>query len=404
MRNARLWRLIAGALSSPWTLFTVAFLVRVIVAGQLLPAHAARGFYEQNEPARIAWNVVSGKGFSSPWPHTPLAPTAQQPPVYPYLLAGIFKLTGPYTYTSLCLAVALNAIFSALTAVLILKLGKRWFGPFVAVVAAWIWALWLYEVVVSIRLWESALSGLLLVLGLWLLGKLSDAAAMPHWLLFGGLAGVAALTNTTLLPVFACCWVWLWIVQRGASRKPWLASVAICLLVLAPWTLRNYATFHRLIPVRDNFGLELWIGNHEGVTHLYDFRGGFPLVDPTEYNQLGEIRFMESKRAVAMEFIRQHPGEFVRLCGQRLVSFWTAPNAFVWLPISLLAGLGAMLALWRKGIGVAPYAIGLGIFPLVYYVTHPWSTYRHPIEPVMILLAVYAVSEVGNVLRVRKSL
>jgi 4-amino-4-deoxy-L-arabinose transferase-like glycosyltransferase len=396
-------RLMAGAVSSPWTLFTVAFLVRVIVAGQLLPTHAAGGFYEQNEPARIAWAVVSGYGYSSPWPHTPLAPTAQQPPLYPYLLAGIFKLTGAYTYASLCLAVALDAVFSALTAVLILQLGKRWFGAFVAVVAAWIWACWLYEVVVSIRLWESSLSGLLLVLGLWLLGKLANSAGISHWLLFGGLAGVAALTNTTLLPVFVCFWVWLWIAQRGAFRKHWLASVAICLLVLAPWTVRNYATFHRLIPVRDNFGLELWIGNYEGVTHLYDFRGGFPLVDPTEYNQLGEIRFMETKRQIAVRFIRQHPGEFLRLCGQRFFDFWTAPNPYVWLPIALLAWLGALLALRRKGSAVA-CVIVLVVFPLIYYVTHSWSTYRHPIEPVMVLLGVYGVVEVARGLRVGKSI
>jgi hypothetical protein len=402
MRNARPLRLIGGALSSPWVLFTVAFVVRIAVAGQLLPGNAARGFYEQNEPARIAWAVVSAHGYSSPWPHTPLAPTAQQPPVYPYLLAGIFKLSGAYSYTSLCLAVALNAIFSSLTAVIILQLGKRSFGAVVGTLAAWIWACWIYEVVVSIRLWESALSGLLLMLGLWLLATLPESG-LPRWLLFGGLAGVAALTNTTLLPVFAGFWIWLWIVQRGAFRKRWLASVAICLVVLTPWTVRNYVTFDRIIPLRDNFGLELWVGNHEGVTHLYDFRGGFPLVDPTEYNQLGEIRFMETKREVAMEFIRRHPGEFLRLCGQRFFSFWTAPNLRVWLPITLLAWLGGVLAVRKKATHAVPCLIVLVVFPLVYYVTHPWSTYRHPIEPVMVLLGVYGVVETGSRFGLRKS-
>lgn len=402
MRDGRLLRLIGGALSSPWVLFTVAFVVRIGVAGQLLPSNAARGFYEQNEPARIAWAVVSGYGYSSPWPHTPLAPTAQQPPVYPCLLAGIFRLTGAYSYTSLWIAVGLNAAFSALTAVMILQLGKRGFGAVVGPLAAWIWACWIYEVVVSIRLWESALSGLLLMLGLWLASTLTESK-WPRWILFGLLAGVAALTNATLLPVFGGIWIWLWLVHRSGGRKRWIASVATCVLVLVPWTARNYATFHRLIPIRDNFGLELWVGNHEGVTHLYDFRGGFPLVDPAEYNQLGEIRFMETKRDIAVQFIREHPREFLRLSGQRLFNFWTAPEARVWLPITLLAWLGGVLAGWKKGSDAFPCLIVLVVFPLVYYVTHPWSTYRHPIEPVMILLGVYAVVETGSRVRFRKS-
>lgn len=394
MRLARLGPLVSAAIGSPWVVFLVALLVRLIVAGQLLASPGEHVFYLKAEPARIAWALVSGHGFSSPWPNTPLAPTAQQPPVYPLLLAAIFAVTGAYSFTSLCIAVGLDAIFSALTAVAILHLGKRYFGLWTGVLAGWIWACWIYAVVVSLRLWESSLSGLLLAAGLLLLGKLSEGTRLRHWLLFGALAGIAALTNTTLLAVFFCFWLWLWAVRRDHDRSFAMkgsASVLVCLLVLLPWTVRNYVTFHRFIPIRDNFGLELWIGNHEGVTYLYDFHGSFPLSDPTEYNRLGEIAFMETMRNTALQFIAHHPRQFLLLCGQRFVYFWTTPRFELWLPISLLAWLGAGLALWRKGLAAVPCAIVLAVFPLVYYVTHPWSTYRHPIEPVMILLLAYAV-------------
>jgi len=36
-------------------------------------------------------------------------------------------------------------------------------------------------------------------------------------------------------------------------------------LVLIPWTARNYAAFGRLVPIKDNFGLELWLGNNPDV-------------------------------------------------------------------------------------------------------------------------------------------
>ena len=97
-------------LNSPLAIFIVALLARLRVIQQLVPGNSWRGFYANNESARIAWSVASGFGFSSPWPRTPLLPTAVEPPVYPYLLSGIFKLAGTYSDLSLWLAVELNAV------------------------------------------------------------------------------------------------------------------------------------------------------------------------------------------------------------------------------------------------------------------------------------------------------
>src|SRR5579864_4194856 len=132
--------------------------IRFWAASQLLPQKAGSFFYRNNEPARIAWALVTGHGYSSPWPNTPLLPTAQQPPGYPLLVAGIFKLFGTYTVPALWAGLLLNMVFAALTAVVILQLGRRHFGTLVGVLACWVWACWLYEAAVSIRLWENALS------------------------------------------------------------------------------------------------------------------------------------------------------------------------------------------------------------------------------------------------------
>ncbi|HTA24632.1 MAG TPA: hypothetical protein VK763_13955 [Terriglobales bacterium] len=374
---------------SPRVVFLVALTIRVWVLSQFLPQKAWKYFYRYNEPSRIAWALVSGYGYSSPWPNTPLAATAQQPPIYPFLVAGIFKLAGAYSYRSLWIAVGLNAVLSSLTAVMILRLGKRDFGSLVGVLAAWVWACWMYEAAVAVRLWESSLSTLLLLLALLMLPKLKVPSA-ALWLLFGFLAAVTALTNTTLLSVFLFFWIWLWIScrQRGRScGRLLLASVGVFVLVLLPWTIRNYEVFHRLMPVRDNFGLELWIGNHEGEARLNgdDFQRMV-----AEYSRLGELRFMDTKGQVATEFIRQHPGSFLRLSAQRFYRFWTAPDGSVWILLSVLAWCGMFTALRRKGLIAAPYAIVMAIFPFVYYLTHNGGWYRHPVEPVILLLAVYA--------------
>jgi hypothetical protein len=398
MRSERLLQTATTLANSPRVIFAIALLARLRVVYQLVPTSAWHYFYGYNEFARIAWAVVTGHGYSSPWPNTPLAPTAVEPPVYSYLLAGIFKLAGAYTYASLWIAVGLNAVLSALTAVLILHLGRRLFGTPTGVLAAWLWSCWLYEAAVSVRLWESSLSALLLAIALLQLPKLAESDRISDHLLFGALAGVAVLTNTTLLAVFVFFWMWLCIgkLRRGASpRRPVLASIAVCLLVLFPWTIRNFTTFRRVIPVRDNFGLELWIGNHADVAS--QFPREFPAIDPTEYNREGEIRFMEAKRQIALQFIRQHPGEFLGLSAHRFLKFWTAPEDSAWWIVSLLAWTGMVFALWRKRFDAVPYAIVLLIFPVIYYITHTFSSYRHPAEPAIILLAAYALASAAEI-------
>jgi hypothetical protein len=394
MKSARLLRTVALAVSSPSLVFLVALIARLWVLSQLLPANAWRDFYAYNEFARIAWAMVSGYGYSSPWANTPLAATAVEPPIYAYLLAGIFKLAGAYSYISLWIGVGLNAVLSACTAVLILRIGKRDFNPATGILAAWVWSAWIYEAAVAVRLWESGLSALFLMIAWLWLPHLAGTTRPSRWLQFGVLAGVAALTNTTLLSVFPFFWFWLWISQRRQGRSCWRvlsASVGIFVLTLVPWTIRNYARFNQLMPIRDNFGLELWIGNHEGATEVHQYPDAFPILDPTEYNRMGEIPFMRAKRRIAAQFIRQHPGEFLRLTVRRCLRFWTKPERTVWPLISVLAWIGMGLALKRKRLQAAPYAILLIVFPLIYYITHSFPTYRHPIEPVLLLLAMYAV-------------
>lgn len=362
------------------------------------------GFYQYNEPSHIASELASGLGFSSPWPNTPILPTAQQPPLYPLVVAAIFKLTGIYSYSSLWLIVGLNALISAFTGVLILRIGRRDFDAPTAVLAAWIWACWVYEATVSIRLWESTLATFLLMLGILLFPKMEDSGNFRPWLLFGVLTGAAALTNTTLLSVLPLFWLCLWLIyreRRESCTRVLLLSVTACLLVMLPWTIRNYRMFHRLIPIRDNFGLELWVGieldSRPKPAVKRPFPLDFPLSNPSEYNRLGEQAFMESRTQFAIEFIRANPLEYLRVVWVRCIRFWCQPEDRAWPVISVLAWIGTFLALRKKRASAWPYFIVLFAFPLVYYITHTFPTYRQPIEPVMLLLAAYAVTSAGYV-------
>jgi hypothetical protein len=386
MRNEDLSGNIWRWVQSPVVVFVLALAIRLALASQMLPQKAGQYFFERNEAAHIAWAVSTGHGFSSPWPDTPFLPTAQQPPLYPLLLAGIFKLCGVYSYRSLWIAIVLNASFAALTAVAILGIGKRVFCPAVGVLAAWTWSCLLLEAAASDRLWESSLSALLLITAVALLPKLKSSSHLPGWLLFGVLAGLAALNNTSLIAVFPFFWVWLWYAHRRrgeSANRALLSSIAVCVLVLVPWTIRNYAVFHQFIPIRDNVGLELWVGNRHDTD--------FSIENVAEFNRLGEVRFMQTKRDLALQSIRAHPGQFVRAMAWRSYRYWVAPDGSVWRWISLLAWIGMVVMVRREKFDAVPFAIVLLVFPIIYYVTHSHVTYRYPIEPEILLCAAYAV-------------
>ena len=66
------------------------------------------------EMGRVARSVALGQGFSNPYGGN-TGPTAWEPPLYPYLMAGVFKLFGIYTYASAWVLLMINSLFAALT-------------------------------------------------------------------------------------------------------------------------------------------------------------------------------------------------------------------------------------------------------------------------------------------------
>ena len=361
--------------------------MRLLVAVLLLRAHNPQLLYAGNENAHIAANLAAARGFSAPYANAPIAPTAQQPPLYPILLAAIFKLEGSFTLTSLAIALAVNCLAGALTAVLILRAGQQYFPPGVGLVAGWLWAVWPYEALVAMPLANYALSALFAMAWLLYVPNLLRSERKRPWVAAGAFAGAGLLLNPSLgvLPVASIPWMHS---RRGLPVRIVLA-MATCVLVVVPWTLRNYRTLHRLIPVRDNFGLELFLGNRPGMSGTVDFTEDFPTLDARRYAELGEVRFMDEKQEQALAFIREQPLQFLARLVRRIFAFWTAPVPYWWAILSALSWWGAVLALRQpreREVGVFLLLIFL-LMPAVYYLTHFWPTYRHPIEPLMLLAA-----------------
>src|SRR5438270_7959875 len=115
--------------ASPWIIFSAALATRLSCVLFIFRTYfGPHLLFVQNEPAHVASALVSGFGFSSPYAGAPIAPTAQQPPLYPLILAAIFKIFGSSTNASAYAAVGLNVVAGAVTAVVLYRVGKLYFN------------------------------------------------------------------------------------------------------------------------------------------------------------------------------------------------------------------------------------------------------------------------------------
>jgi hypothetical protein len=129
------------------------------------------------------------------------------------------------------------------------------------------------------------------------------------------------------------------------------------------------------------------------------------------FQQLGEIGFMDEKKREFEQFLAAHPGKVLRFTIERVGYFWAAPPQAtivagyeLWyarhtefLLAALFAFAGLILMVRRKNPYrwlLAPFLI---IYPLPYYLVNPFPRYKHPIEPVMLLLIVYLLWESKSV-------
>ena len=372
------------------------------------------------EAGAIAWSLASGNGFSHPFQGYDL-PTGWLAPVFPALWSIGFWLFDPnLSDRGVYFGQLMNCAFSAFTCWPIHWLGRRLFSARVGLAAAWVWVFMPLAILFPLEwVWDQSLSALALALLLCVTYQLRNLPADSlAWSGYGLLWGFAALLNPTLCVMLPFLLGWL-AVRRRAERHavlyPAFKAVLLFLLCILPWTARNYFVLDGFVFVKSNFGLELWLGNNPQVPSddvyapqlhpMNNFKELLPLVFS------GEPGYMRARQRAALRFMREHPRTWLQLVARRVLDTWTASNDSrhdKWMAalhlgraeiafctaFSVLAILGCILALGSGWAERLPLVFCVAIFPVPYYLTHTTLRYRHPIDPVLTLLAVWAVARV----------
>lgn len=364
------------------------------------------------ETGNIAQALAQGKGFSDLF-RQGTGPTAWLTPVYPLILAGIFRVFGIFTVRSFLTAVTLNIVFSAATCVPIFFAGRKIAGTGLGATASWMWAAYPNAMVVAFWwIWDTCLTTLLAALLFWFTLKLAETQRWRDWCLYGLLWGLALMTNPALASLLPFMIGWA-IYRAGPARRRGMALVGLAVLMTVlccmPWTARNYVVFHRFVPLRSALPFALWLAHNKVWDPHTPWYWRVTAYEQTaDYKRMGENAFMQQKWNDAVKFIRAHPALELRLFQRRFVAFWTGfPAPFegfasakslstqIVIVVNFLVALGTLAGLVAAWIQLRRHAFLLSAFPVafpwIYYATQPYLRYRLPIDPVLLLLTAIAL-------------
>ncbi len=362
------------------------------------------------EMGRIGRSIALGQGFSNPYGGN-TGPTAWEPPLYPYLMGGVFKLFGVYTYASAWVLLTINSLLAALTCVPVYLIAERMFGERVALWSAGTWALLPYVWYWSIHwLWDTTFTPLVLCLIFLIALEMEELPGSRGWVVFGGLWGVGALANPSMLTFLPFCGLWIWRqrFKRGLRSLAGVAvSSAVFFLVLSPWLIRNYEVFGHFVFLRDDFGLQLRLGNWKGADGMLMayLQPSQNTLEFEKFQRMGEQAYSADCERLGVEWIRRNPEQFAVISLKRFFYFWNgvpretsslAPVDFrssLFLASSVLGVWGLGRALRQKRRGAWLFAGLLLTYPTTYYFVFPSARYRHAIEPELFILVVFLISQ-----------
>jgi 4-amino-4-deoxy-L-arabinose transferase-like glycosyltransferase len=329
-------------------------------------------------------------------------------------MAAVFRLFGIYSYASAWTLLTINSLAAALTVIPIFLIARRTFGERVAIWSAWAWALNPYVWYWSIHwIWDTTFTPLILSCIFWVTLELQESRELNDWLRFAGLWGIGALANPSMLAFLPFCGLWIWRqrYKNGLPSVPGIVlSSTIFFLVLSPWLVRNYEVFGRFVFLRDDFGLQFRLGNSqsaEGMLMAY-LQPNLNKLELEKFERMGELAYAEDCKRLAFEWIRENPGRFAVVSLKRFFYYWNgvpkpSDSHLPWdfrnsafLAWSLLAIGGAIRAVREKVQGAWLFAGLLLAYPTTYYFVFPHARYRHPIEPELLILAVFLLLEAGQ--------
>ncbi|HDL63870.1 MAG TPA: hypothetical protein ENH12_00625, partial [Proteobacteria bacterium] len=296
--------------------------------------------------------------------------------------------------------ILVQSLLSALTCGLVYLIARAIYSPTAALIAAGLTALYPGLIFYSTQLLSETLFIFLLYSAAAIFYRVRNQRG--KWIILGMILGLASLCRPIalpltilLLPFFA------WNLTHGIRR--WLLVFFCALLIIIPWTGRNYHIHHHLVLLTTYGGANLWLGNYPGATGYIGTPEGIQTL--LRKKGISEPEKDALCYRKALSFISRHPGRFLGLSVKRFFLFWnpipekqcgpdrlqgkdTLYRIVVTVSFSillLLAGIGAAVTsrLWKKAWFLLVLIFYFPAILMFYYIS---LRYRLPIIPALAIL------------------
>jgi hypothetical protein len=341
LSRSRIWLAIRGfSPGLPHYLFAAVFLLRLVALLHLsksplfLPASGDMHFYNEWAQRILHGEVAEPGAFYGL-------------PLYPYLLASLYKLFGFSPFVPALIQVALDAGTAVLVYLLTLRLitgekastGSRG-DRLVAALAAVAWGFYVPAQAYAIILMPTAWYVFVFWLIVWRIVRAGDGLGIRECLVLGLLIGITAMGIATILflvPLVVAALVFKPI-HHGTRRIAGAGAAlvfGVCLGTMPCW-VHNYFVARDPVFLSAHGGVNFWIGNNPTANGYPRFppglRAGQAAMLEDSITSAETVAGHPLKRsevsafwsAQAKDYIAQHLGDWLRLVMLKFRNFWSA--------------------------------------------------------------------------------
>ncbi|WP_210246291.1 ArnT family glycosyltransferase [Aureimonas fodinaquatilis] len=275
-----------------WLIVCAGMVIRIVWAG-FIPVEPVSDSSAYNT---FAWNIVNHGVYG--W-------NANEPGAYwPVGTSAVAALTYMVLGDSFLGIVVLNLIASFATMYFINRLGDIYFGRPYGLVATAIIAFW-PNLILFTTILSSELYFIALVTAGWFFWERREGKVWVNLALCGLIWGLGSYMRPVILFLPAAVAIATATISRKFVQTGVRCIVVTLLIVLvvSPWTYRNYLVFGEPVLVSTNFGPNFWMGNNPEST------GGYMEL-PEWVNGMSETERATALSAIAKGYIAENPIRF----------------------------------------------------------------------------------------------
>ncbi len=369
-------------------IFILAALIRIVF---VMAVEHAPLENDAKEYDMLGYNLSLGKGYVN----SEGIPTAIRPPGYPFLIGAIYYIFGH----NLLAVRIVQALLGAFQCVLAHLIFRQLFREKVFNMAGYITCFYLPIIVSTLEILSETLFTFILLAGVYLILL---GPSRKKLFLSGIIWGVALLTKPISAFFMPFLFYWLLKREKNAFLKSALVLSAGIILILLPWSVRNYTKLHAFVPFSNIGGISLY------SSYILAERGFGYVMSPGRFDDEYQKLQSETERnkyliKKTVAYVLKHPVRTAQIALLKPLYFFYPFDGY-WYPFSfgskyniffgtifVFAIIGMLTRISEDNMNLNLVYFLLIAFIIGIIVFQGLPRYRLPIDPFLICLASWGI-------------